>query len=103
MSMESQQIKPFKVHIPDVALDDLKARLSLARFPDELDDAGWAYGAPLSDVKRLAEHWQEKYDWREAEREMNKVRHMYSCAVGIHIDSQALVAYVHNSDCGRRV
>jgi hypothetical protein len=81
MNMESQQIKSFEVHIPDAALDDLRARLALARFPDELDDAGWAYGAPLSDVKRLVKHWQEKYDWREAEREINKVRYMYSYAV----------------------
>jgi hypothetical protein len=65
---------PFQVNVPDNALDDLRKRLELTRFPDELDSAGWAYGAPLADIKRLVERWVNGYDWRAAEREINKVR-----------------------------
>jgi hypothetical protein len=65
--------KPFKVDVPDSALEDLHTRLSLTRFPDELDEAGLDYGAPLADIKRLVARWKDGYDWRAAEKEINKV------------------------------
>lgn len=34
-------IKPYTIAIDEERLDDLKTRLSLAKFPDELDEAGW--------------------------------------------------------------
>ncbi|KAI1102972.1 alpha/beta-hydrolase [Jackrogersella minutella] len=66
-------IKPYTIAVDDHHLEDLKTRLSLAKFPDELDQAGWDMGAPLADVKRLAKYWQDSYDWRNAEKELNKV------------------------------
>ncbi|KAI1337911.1 alpha/beta-hydrolase [Xylariaceae sp. FL0016] len=68
-------IRPFTIQVDDLKLQDLKLRLSLARFPDELYDADWDMGAPLADVKRLTKHWQEAYDWRRAEAELNKLPH----------------------------
>ena len=35
---------PFHIDIADSALDDLRRRLELARWPAELEDSGWAYG-----------------------------------------------------------
>lgn len=64
-------IQPFTISIPDSALEDLRLRLSLARFPDELDAAEWEYGAPLADVKRLTAYWKDKHDWRGAEKRLN--------------------------------
>lgn len=68
-------IKPYTISIPASRVDDLKQRLALARFPDELDGAGWDMGAPLEDVKRLTKYWTEKYDWRSAEQELNDLPH----------------------------
>lgn len=65
--------QPFKVAIPENDLDALKQRLALTRFPDELDEAKWNYGAPLADVKRLVAHWLGGYDWPASEREINKL------------------------------
>ncbi|KAK6843724.1 microsomal epoxide hydrolase [Apiospora arundinis] len=65
-------IKSYQIAISGTRLDDLKQRLSLARFPDELDEAGWDMGAPLADVKRLAKHWQQGYDWPGIEKELNR-------------------------------
>lgn len=64
-------IKPFNISIPDSGLQDLQLRLSLARFPDELDGAGWDYGSPLADIKRLTAYWKESFDWRAAEKKLN--------------------------------
>ncbi|KAK5063115.1 hypothetical protein LTR84_005191 [Exophiala bonariae] len=66
-------IQPFTISIPDSALEDLKLRLSLAKFPDELDGAEWEYGSPLADVKRLTAYWKDKHDWRAAEKQLNKM------------------------------
>lgn len=63
----------FEVRIPDADLNKLKQKLALATFPDELDDSGWDYGAPLSEVKRLAEYWQHDFDWRAQEARMNEL------------------------------
>ncbi|KAI0633455.1 alpha/beta-hydrolase [Trametes polyzona] len=63
--------KPFKVAVPEEELELLRKRLDLARFPDELDEAGWEYGAPLADVKRLAGYWRNGFDWRKAEAAIN--------------------------------
>ena len=68
-------IEPYTISIAQTSLDRLQEKLSLASFPDELDDAGWDYGTPLADVKRLTKYWQEEYDWRKHEKELNKLPH----------------------------
>ncbi|TRX91168.1 hypothetical protein FHL15_007956 [Xylaria flabelliformis] len=68
-------IKPYKIAVSESQIKDLKTRLSLAKFPDELDGAGWDMGAPLADVKRLTKHWEQSYDWKKAENELNELPH----------------------------
>ena len=63
----------FNISIPDSRIQDLKTRLSLASFPDELDEAGWDYGAPLQDIKRLTNHWLQSYDWKKTESKLNEL------------------------------
>ncbi|KAF2223170.1 Alpha/Beta hydrolase protein, partial [Elsinoe ampelina] len=65
--------KPYTVAVPDDDVQDLKTRLSRARFPDELDEAAWDYGAPLKDVKRLSTYWKDQFDWRKVESDLNKL------------------------------
>ncbi|EEB93462.1 hypothetical protein MPER_07875 [Moniliophthora perniciosa FA553] len=45
--------QPFKINISDEALDLLAKKLALTRLPDEIEDAGWDYGVPLQDIRRL--------------------------------------------------
>jgi hypothetical protein len=75
--------QPFTVAVPDDVLDDLHSRLKLARFPDELDGAGTAYGSPLGDMQRLVARWRDGYDWRRREAEINKLpQYMLPIEVG---------------------
>ena len=46
-------ITSYEISVPEDRINNLKQRLELVIFPDELDEAGWDYGAPLADVKRL--------------------------------------------------
>ncbi|THU96123.1 alpha/beta-hydrolase, partial [Dendrothele bispora CBS 962.96] len=63
---------PFKISVPDSDLDLLQKKLSLATFPNELENSGWRYGVPLADVKRLVARWSEGYDWRAEEAKLNE-------------------------------
>ncbi|KAF2648178.1 alpha/beta-hydrolase [Lophiostoma macrostomum CBS 122681] len=66
--------KPYKISVPDSALAKLHRKLADADFPDELDaDEQWPYGAPLADVKRLANYWRDGFDWRRAEARLNEL------------------------------
>ena len=73
MSSLSGQEEPFKLSVPDNDLELLRKKLELARFPDEIEDAGWDYGVPLSEVKRLVTYWKDKFDWRSAETKINEL------------------------------
>lgn len=66
-------INPYTVAVPDNELEKLAEKLSAASFPDELDDAGWTFGAPLADIKRLTQYWKEEFDWRKEESKINSL------------------------------
>lgn len=73
MANTSQQ---FNIAVSDETLDDLKQRLSLAKFASQLeatDGNDWAYGVPVRELKRLVAYWKDGYDWRKAERELNEL------------------------------
>ncbi|KAJ4159160.1 uncharacterized protein LMH87_008072 [Akanthomyces muscarius] len=69
-------ISPFSIRVPDTAIEQLKAKLSAASFTDRVEFSDdWNYGAPLSDVKRLAKRWEDGFDWREQEATLNQLPH----------------------------
>ncbi|PCH40341.1 alpha/beta-hydrolase [Wolfiporia cocos MD-104 SS10] len=61
----------FTLNVPDAEIELLQKKLALTRLPDELDEAGWDYGVPLADIRRLVARWQDGFDWRKAEAEIN--------------------------------
>lgn len=67
-----QWAEPFRLDVTQAELDDLRRRLELARWPDELPGAGRAYGMPLGELRELAEYWRTGYDWRAAEARLNE-------------------------------
>jgi epoxide hydrolase len=69
--MMTQEIRPFRIEIPEAELEALRARLEHTRWPDELPGVGWSYGVAQSYVKRLVDHWREHYDWRAWEERLN--------------------------------
>ena len=68
----SEEIRPFRCHVPDEVIADLKARLSRTRLPDQLDGAGWDYGTERSFLDALCAYWQDSFDWRAAEARFNR-------------------------------
>lgn len=66
-------VMPYTVAVPNDRVERLRARLELTEFPDELDGAGWDYGAPLADVKRLTAYWKDGFDWKKQEAHINQL------------------------------
>jgi pimeloyl-ACP methyl ester carboxylesterase len=71
MTNSEQDIRPFRVDIPQAQLTDLKERLANTRWPDELPGVGWSRGVPVAYLKDLAEYWRTGYDWRKHEAVLN--------------------------------
>jgi hypothetical protein len=64
-------ITPFTIDIPQSALDDLKRRLDLTRWPNHQTVSDWSQGVPLEKARALVEYWRTQYDWRRAEKKIN--------------------------------
>src|SRR5579864_6634579 len=65
-------IRPFKMHVPDQVLIDLRHRLAETKWPDQLPGTTWEYGADIKKVRELEEYWQNGYDWRAQEAKINR-------------------------------
>lgn len=65
-------LRPFRIDIPQSHLDDLKARLTGTRWPDELPGVGWSRGVPVGYLRDLADYWRTGYDWRAHEAALNE-------------------------------
>ncbi|CAM2155847.1 putative epoxide hydrolase [Pararobbsia alpina] len=82
----TETLTPFEVRIPESALEDLRARLRLIRWPDRETVADWSQGVPLSSAKALIDYWLHRYDWRKFEARINRFSQFrtHIDGVGIH-------------------
>jgi len=82
----SMNVRPFEVQIGEEILDDLRARLSRTRWPDEIADAGWDHGTHLAYMRELVGYWQDIFDWREQEERLNRLAHFRAevSGFGVH-------------------
>ena len=87
--------QPFKINVPDADLALLQQKLKLTRWPDELDEAGWEYGAPLADVKRLVARWQDGFDWRAHEARIDEELPQFTRDIAVEGFGTLNVHYVH--------
>ncbi|MEV0523558.1 epoxide hydrolase [Streptomyces sp. NPDC050439] len=68
-------LTPEPIHVPDAVLDDLRARLRLTRWPDDVGNDDGYYGVRRGYLQELAEYWLDGYDWRKAEAAINSYEH----------------------------
>jgi epoxide hydrolase len=64
-------IVPFTINIPDAQIADLKERLAMTRWPQQVEP-GFSHGQAVSFIKELADYWLNTYDWRTHEAELNR-------------------------------
>jgi microsomal epoxide hydrolase len=85
VSVDPTAIRPFEIAVSDEVLADLQVRLSMTRFPDQLDGVGWDYGTDVAYLRELVDYWQNGFDWREQERQLNTLDHYKTTIDGLDI------------------
>ncbi|KAF8158480.1 Alpha/Beta hydrolase protein [Crassisporium funariophilum] len=86
---------PYKINVPGSSLSYLQQKLSLATLPDELEDAGRDYGAPLADIRRLVARWKGGYDWRTHEAKLNLELPQFTRDIEVEGHGVLNIHYVH--------
>lgn len=108
----ASSIEPYTISVPDSKLRRLAQKLEATEFPDELEQVGWDYGAPLADVKRLTIYWKDKHDWRAQEAKINELANFKTTiqvdgfeSLGIHFvyqqsDVEGAIPLLFSHGCG---
>jgi pimeloyl-ACP methyl ester carboxylesterase len=68
---DATAVRPFRVDVPDEALEDLRRRIAAVRLPSKelVDDR--SQGVQLATIQALAHYWLNDYDWRRCEAKLN--------------------------------
>jgi pimeloyl-ACP methyl ester carboxylesterase len=82
---EDRSIRPFKVQVPQAALDDLRRRIAATRWPDKETVADRSQGAQLAKLQELVRYWGSGYDWRKAEAQLNALPQFTTSIDGVDI------------------
>jgi pimeloyl-ACP methyl ester carboxylesterase len=69
------KIEPFRIHVDDHDIEDLRRRLRETRWPQGADGAGWAMGMDPAYLRSLTDYWRNQFDWRSVEAALNRVPH----------------------------
>lgn len=91
---EDSSIRSFQVNISEKVLSDLKTRLKLEvttledRVVDPLEGVGFQWGLHKNFLKKVQQHWLNKYDWRQREALLNKYPNYKTTISGIEIHFQ---------------
>src|SRR5262245_5674109 len=64
-------IRPFRVDIPEEALEDLGRRVAATRLPSKELVQDRSQGVQLATIQALAAYWTTEYDWRRCEERLN--------------------------------
>jgi pimeloyl-ACP methyl ester carboxylesterase len=66
-------IRPFRVNVPQEALDDLRRRIIATKWPEREYVTDQTQGVRLATAQKLARYWATDYDWRKAEAKLNAI------------------------------
>jgi pimeloyl-ACP methyl ester carboxylesterase len=78
-------IKALNYYVPDSQIADLRARLSMTRWPDQAPDAPWSYGTDVSYLRELTNYWLNDFDWKSQEAKLNEFPQFMVPVAGINL------------------
>jgi len=86
-------VRPFRVEIPQEALEDLRQRIAATQWPEKETVADQSQGVPLAMMQKLARYWMTEYDWRACQANLNDLPQFITEIDGldihfIHVRSQ---------------
>jgi pimeloyl-ACP methyl ester carboxylesterase len=78
-------IRPFRIHVPDEAIADLRRRLAGTRWPARETVRDQSQGVQLDRIQPLVRYWQKGYDWRKVEKRLNALPQFMTRIDGLDI------------------
>ncbi|HEX6798157.1 MAG TPA: alpha/beta fold hydrolase [Ktedonobacterales bacterium] len=86
-------VRPFRIHVPDEALANLRRRVAATDWPEKETVADSSQGVPLAMIQELARYWATDYDWRTVEARLHALPQFMTEIDGldihfIHVRSQ---------------
>jgi pimeloyl-ACP methyl ester carboxylesterase len=78
-------IRPFRAHIPDAQLTDLRRRIRATRWPDRETVPDQSQGVQLEKLQQLVRYWGTGYDWRRFEANLNNLPQFVTTIDGVDI------------------
>src|SRR4030095_7610475 len=82
---EDTSIHPFRVNIPQAALDELRRRVLATQWPEKETVTDTSQGVPLAAMRELARYLPTEYDWRNIEAELNALPQFITRVDGLDI------------------
>jgi pimeloyl-ACP methyl ester carboxylesterase len=82
---KDNSIRPFRINIPQSALDDLRNKVLATRWPDKETVNDQSQGAQLAKIQALAQYWGTQYDWRKVEAKLNSLPQFVTDLDGLDI------------------
>lgn len=79
------EIRPFRIDVPEADLADLRRRLSATRWPSEELVGDRSQGVQLATLRELARYWSTEHDWRKAEAKLNALPQFVTKIDGVDI------------------
>jgi pimeloyl-ACP methyl ester carboxylesterase len=76
---------PFKISFDAAAVQQLQQRVRRTQWAPERQGAGWEFGVPGAELRRLAAHWADGFDFAAVEVQLNRVPHFRMSVDGIDI------------------
>jgi Epoxide hydrolase N terminus len=82
---QSDQIRPFRVNVPDDALVDFRKRVLATRWPEKETVNDRSQGVQLAKLQELVRYWGTEYDWRKVEAKLNALPQIITTIDGLDI------------------
>jgi pimeloyl-ACP methyl ester carboxylesterase len=70
---DDETIRPFTVNVAQDAIDDLRKRLTMTRWPEKETVADGTQGVQLATMQELVRYWATEYDFRRFEARLDAV------------------------------
>lgn len=88
---------PFKIAVPQEALDAVRVKLDVTSLPPPAPSSGdpWQYGSPLDHIERFTEYWKRSYEWKKHEAELNEELPQFTLPISVKDHGTLQAHFVH--------
>jgi pimeloyl-ACP methyl ester carboxylesterase len=81
----NEVVKPFSYTAPQEALENLRARLKAAVWPEKETVTDTSQGVQLETMQKLVDYWADDYDWRKCETKLKALPQFMTTIDGLDI------------------